>query len=326
MTLRHRPFSRWALVPLIALLLSTVAVAVPQRAGPVAAFVAVAPVAYGMMVLLLLPLAVLRRDAALAVAVVGAGLLAALVYAPAAAPARVTADDPVAVLTWNLHGEAASSVGLAEAMDRWDPDVVILQEAGADAIGLIPPDMEASHHPDAATPPGMLLATRLPLLRGGTLNRPEGAWDRPRAYWLTLDTGGPPLTVVGAHLSVPFPVSSLPCPYCPSRRDAQVAALTAFAADKEAAGESVVIAGDLNLAEREVAYRDLGSLVDVARGGTWRPLPVSWLPPMLRLDYVFVGRGIAVVAVEIDCAISSSDHCPLAVRLAVPDGRLSRPR
>lgn len=178
--------------------------------------------------------------------------------------------------------------------------------------------MTVFHHPDAGTPPGMLLATRLPILRSGTLSEPAGAWDRPRALWLTLDVAGDPMTLVGVHLNVPFPLSSLPCPYCPTLRDAQVGALAAFAAERTAAGESVVLAGDFNLVEREVAYLDLSDLVDAARGGTWRPLPLSWLPGMLRLDYVLLGDSIGIVSTEVDCAGSSSDHCLLVVRLAPP--------
>ena len=79
-----------------------------------------------------------------------------------------------------------------------------------------------------------------------------------------------------------------------------------------------MLAGDLNLTEREVAYRDLADLTDVARGGTWRPLAISWLPPVLRLDYVLTGPDITVDSTEVDCTVSSSDHCVVVVRLAVP--------
>jgi vancomycin resistance protein VanJ len=318
MTSRLRWISRWNLVPGLAAALSLTAVVLPQRAGPVAAFVALAPVAYSAIVLLLLPWAVLRRDVLLAVAVAGAGLLAVATYGSSPAAPRVTAQDPITILTWNLHAEPVAVVGLGVTMERWRPDVVVLQEADADAAQLIPADMEVSHHPNAGTPPGMLLATRLPILGSGTLEGPKTVWDRPRAFWLTLDTGGRPLTVVGVHLSVPFPASSLPCPYCPSLRDAQVAALATFAAEHQAMGESVIIAGDFNLTEREVAYRDLSGLADTARGNTWRPIPIRWLPAILRLDYVLVDPGIGVVSSEVDCAVSSSDHCPLAVQLRLP--------
>ena len=277
-----------------------------------------APIAYGILLLALLPLAVLRRDVVLAAAVTGACLLASFLYAAPPAPPLLAAADPLTIMTWNLHGEAAGGVGLEAALARWDPDVVVMPEAVADAAALFRPDMQTMHHADAATPPGMLLATRLPILDSGVLDTPAGTWDRPRAMWLTLDTGARPLTFVGVHLSVPFPLASLPCPYCPSLRDRQVAAVAAFAAERQAAGESVVVAGDLNLTDREVAYGDLASLTDVARGGTWRPLPISWLPPVLRLDYVLTGRDITVDSTDVDCGVSSSDHCIVVVQLAVP--------
>jgi vancomycin resistance protein VanJ len=314
----HAEVSRLTLLPVAAIALTAAAVAVPQRAGPVAAFAAVAPLAYGGLVLALLPLAVLRRDAVLAIVVAASGVLASLVYGPSAAPPQVSMDDPITFLTWNLHGEAVAEVGLAQAIGRWHPDIIVLQEAPPDAADLLPPSMEAFHHPEAATPPCMLLATRLPIMASGSLDTPASAWDRPRAFWLTLDTGGRPLTFIGAHLSVPFPFSSLPCPYCPTLRDAQVKKLAVLATERQAAGESVVVAGDLNLTEREVAFDDLAGLTDVARGGTWRPLPINWLPPLLRLDYVLAGAGVGVASAEVDCAVSSSDHCPLAVRLALP--------
>jgi vancomycin resistance protein VanJ len=299
--------------------LSLIAIAIPQRAGPIAGFLAVAPIAYGVLLVALLPLAVLRRDAVLAAGVAGACLMAALIYAAPEPPARVTATEPVTVMTWNLHGEPTSDVGLEAALARWDPDVVVLQEARSDAAGSFGTDMQTMHHPGAGTAPGMVLATRLPILdSGGALDTPVEAWDRPRAFWMTLDAGSQPLIFVGAHLSVPFPVSSLPCPYCPTLRDRQVAALAAFAAERVAAGDSVIVAGDLNLTQREVAYDDLAELVDVARGGTWRPFPLSWLPPFLRLDFVLTGPDIGVVAADVDCAGSASDHCAVVVQLALP--------
>lgn len=318
MTARPRRTSRWVLAPLLAVGTSLFAILLPQRAGPIAAFVAIAPIAYSLLLVALIPLALLQRGRWLAVAVTAAGVVGVVAYAPSAAPPHVTALDPVTLVTWNLHGEEADAVGLDAALAQWEPDLVVLQEAGLETASHFDSDMTTMHHADAATPPGVLLATRLPILDSGVLDAPAGVWDRPRAFWLTLDTGGRPLTFVGVHLNVPFPLSSLPCPYCPTLRDEQVAALAAFATARQAAGESVVVAGDLNLTEREVVYRDLAALTDVARGGTWRPLPVSWLPAVLRLDYVMTGAGIGLAAADVDCSMSSSDHCPLMVRLALP--------
>jgi endonuclease/exonuclease/phosphatase family metal-dependent hydrolase len=299
------------------LLLTLAGMVAPQRAGPVAALAVLAPYAYGLLAIGLVPLAVLRRDALLATTVVVATTLAAVAYAPTPAVALDGGDPEVTVLTWNLHGEPADQAGLQSVLDRWRPDVVLLQEAGADAAALLSGQMTVMAHPEAATPPGMVVATRLPVLASGQLSQPSDAWDVPRAFWSELQVGDESWTFLNLHASFPMPLDSLPCPYCPTRRDAQLAAVAAFAAGRIAAGERVVLAGDFNLTDREVAYRELpdAGLRDVARDLTWRPLAVRWLPAMLRLDYVHIGPGLAVVRADTDCAASGSDHCPVVVVL-----------
>jgi endonuclease/exonuclease/phosphatase family metal-dependent hydrolase len=316
----QRGTSRWVLLPLIALLLAAVGLVVPMPAGPVGAFLAVAPVALGLLVVLLLPLAALRRDAVLAIAVVACGIVGSVAFAPPPPPTLTAADANLSVMTWNLHGEPLDRVGLTDALAEGTPDVVILQEARQDTdavLRLLGSDFTLLPFPDAGTPPGMLLATRLQVVDSGILSEPSGAWDRDRAIWVRLELGGSRLTLVGVHLAVPFPVSSLPCPYCPDLRDRQVSALAEFAAERRAAGDRVVLAGDFNLSERERAYGRLSALTDASRGLTWRPLPVSWLPPLLRLDYVLVSDGIRIASRSSRCDISSSDHCPLFVGLRV---------
>jgi endonuclease/exonuclease/phosphatase family metal-dependent hydrolase len=127
------------------------------------------------------------------------------------------------------------------------------------------------------------------------------------------------VTVVGVHLSFPMPVDSLPCPYCPDRRDAQIRLLAAFVRERQLMGERVVLVGDFNLADREAGYDDLSFLTDADRSLTWRPVAASWFPAVLRLDYVFGGDGIGVVRSAVDCAISSSDHCPIHAELALSE-------
>ncbi len=296
--------------------MTLVGTVVPQGSGPVALLAVLAPFAYGAVVVALTPMAVVRRDAILATAVAVAGIVAVLAYR-SPAPLQATGGEPeLTILTWNLHGEPVAEVGFPSILARVEADVVVLQEAGPDAASALATDMRVMRRPDAATPPGMILATRLPVLATGELTQPAAAWDRPRAFWLSVEAPSGPVTIVGAHLSFPMPLDSLPCPYCPLRRDAQVAELARFAAERQAAGERVVVAGDFNLTEREVAYADLvGGLRDTGRGLSWRPLGVSWLPPMLRLDYVHIGPGLGVVASETDCGASRSDHCPVWVRL-----------
>jgi vancomycin resistance protein VanJ len=308
--------SRWTSLPLAVAALSVIGLVVPQRHGPIALLAVVAPYAYGLVLLVLTPLAVLRRDAVLAAALGLAAAIGVLAY-PSAAPASIhDGERELTVLTWNLHGESAVEVGLGQVLERARPDVVVLQEAGADAERMLAGSMTVIRLADAATPPGMLLASRFPVRDSGGLDRPAGTWDRPRAFWLETEAPGGPLTVMGVHLSFPMPFDSLPCPYCPDRRDRQVEALGRTAAELARPGGRIVLAGDFNLSEREVAYRDIAaSLTDAARGMTWRPLATTWLPPMLRLDYVFIGSGLAGLGGETACDLSGSDHCPVWVRL-----------
>ena len=311
-----RETSRWTLLPLAVAALSLIGLVMPQRNGPIALLAVVAPYAYGLVLLLLTPIAVLRRDAVLAAALGLAAAIGVLAY-PSAAPASVLdGERELTVLTWNLHGESAVKVGLAQVLERAQPDIVVLQEARADAERMLAANLAVIRHADAATPPGMVLASRLPVHSSGEIAGPIGTWDRPRAFWLEIEAPGGPLTVVGVHLSFPAPLDSLPCPYCPDRRDRQVAALSRAATDLSGPMNRIVLAGDFNLSEREVAYRDIAaSLTDAARGLTWRPLGVTWLPSMLRLDYVFIGSGLAGVGGETACDLSGSDHCPVWVRL-----------
>lgn len=290
----------------------------PQRAGPLAIYTVLAPFASMALIVLLVPLAVLRRDALLAGAVGLATVVATLAYAPPPTPPPATAAPALSVLTWNLHRLPLEAAGLAAARSRWDPDVILLQEAEVEGPAdlAVLDGMEVLRFPAAASPPGMVIATRLPILERGEVSEPAEAWDTTRAIWLRLATDAGPVTVVAVHLSVPFPLASLPCPYCPELRDAQVAALADFAAERIAAGERVVLAGDFNLSDREPAHDDLAGLADTARGATWRPLAAAWMPPLLRLDYVLIGPGLGVVSHDRACGLGDSDHCAVVVNLA----------
>lgn len=307
------------ILPGASVLLTLAGLLVPQRAGPVAFLAVVAPYWYGLLLVALTPLAVVRRDVALATVVVAASLVAVLAYPAPAAPDRAAGPAELTLLTWNLHGEDPSSVGLPAVLEQGSPDVIVLQEADATAIDLLPDGMQVVHRPDAGTRPGMLLASGLPVLASGEVDPSHWAWDRPRAPWISVQAPAGIVTVVGVHLSFPMPLDSLPCPYCPERRDAQLGVLLDFVSVRESAGERVVLAGDFNLSQREAAYRELRFLQDAGRGLTWRPLAVSWLPALLRLDYILVGQGIGVVASSSDCAGSGSDHCPIFAVLTLTE-------
>jgi vancomycin resistance protein VanJ len=310
---------RWAVVPGVLVLTSLVTLLLPQRSGPLALFEALAPLGYGALSVLL-PLVALRRSGILAVALLGAFAFAWLAYGPPAPASASSTGTALTVMSWNLHGDDLGAVGFAALTARVQPDILVLQEAALHGRD----DTLVSEWPyrfalrQAGTPPGMVILSRLPFEMQGLLDMPAAAWDRPRAPWIRVMVGDTSITIVGVHLEVPF--ASLPCPYCPDARDAQVAAVADFASGLVASGERVVVAGDFNLTEREPAYRDLGSILADAgdgAGATWRPAAAAWLPPLLRLDHVFASRGLSLSRALVSCAGTTSDHCPLIVTLDV---------
>jgi len=319
--LPRRPTSRWVILPLFLGGVSLLAAVIPQPSGPVAIWNIGSVLALPALLVPLLTLAVVRRDAGLAAATLAMAIVIQVVYAPPASPgtAATEAGPRVTVLTWNMHSADPASSGLPELLAEDRPELVILEEVDVLALGLLD-DYQVMHHPEAATPPGMMLATTLPVVDSGRLVEPAGVWDVPRAFWLRLElAGGQPLTVIAVHLSIPFPADSLPCPYCPARRDEQVAAVTDFARAEARAGHAVLIVGDLNLSDREAAYRQVAGLIDlgVAAGATWRGVAHTGLPAILRLDYLLAGGPVGLIAARADCELTASDHCPLVGELVI---------
>lgn len=316
--LAHDPGRRWVCVPAAAVAASLVTFILPQRDGPFALFEALAPVVYGSLTLLL-PLALWRRSVALLLAVavaLGTGWYA---YHSPAAEATEVPGPSLTLLTWNLHGDGLREIGFADVTTRLQPDVLLLEEAAVrpgdgPLISAWPYRIEL---PYAATPPGMVILSKLPIEAQGMVDTPAGAWDRPRAPWIKVALGDGTLTIVGVHLEYPW--ASLPCPYCPDARDTEVHALVAFARQVMATGQPLVVAGDFNFTEREPAYRDMAAVLEdaaAAGGATWTPLADSLVPPLLRLDYIWNDPQLDVAA-RVACAGSRSDHCPVVAQVGL---------
>lgn len=213
------------------------------------------------------------------------------------------------VVTWNLQGRNPTEVGLRSAVADWRADVIVLQEAnGATVRSSLPPTFQSLRAwASAGTSPGMVLATHLPLLESGVLDPADPPWDRPRACWARLDTGGGPLTVVAVHLLAPL------LPGARSRRDAQREALVGWSDGLVADGELLVVGGDFNSRDPR-----LGGLADACVAqptATWRPLAVSWMPPMLRLDAIFVSPRLNLLSGRVDDRWRGSDHLPVVAHV-----------
>ena len=176
---------------------------------------------------------------------------------------------------------------------------------------------------------------------GVSSSRPITVTSRPAMVSTTVVRCGSPssrfqaadgqtLTVVVAH-PLPGTIDSaagdlVPIGYDATSRDRQLAQVRAVVDPILAAGEPLLLIGDLNVVDREPGYDTIAhGLTDAQRavalgpGSTWRPDRLKGLPfGLLRIDYLFSANGVAPVSVGPDCTPRGSDHCLLAGTMALP--------
>lgn len=215
------------------------------------------------------------------------------------------------VVSWNLQGRGARHLRLADALEQWQPDVLCLQEANEDKLdAFLPPTFRSRlWWPTAGTPPGIVIASHFALEEQGLLSPSDPPWDRPRVAWARLRLEDGPLTVVSAHLVAPL------APGRRGRRDAQRLALASWAAELVTSGERLLIAGDFNT--HNPALPGMTDASGAAPRPTWRPLARTWLPPVLRLDAIFLANGLTVRGTVVEDGWRGSDHLPVVARIGL---------
>ncbi|MFV2145710.1 MULTISPECIES: exodeoxyribonuclease III [Isoptericola] len=268
------------------------------------------------------------------------------------------------IATANVNGiRAAFRRGMHDWISRRSPDVLLLQEVRApDALVRDYLDgWHVAHLPsELKGRAGVAVASRLPIaaVRGG-LALPDGGTepDVDTGRWLEADLtlpGGAPLTVVSAYLhsgsTNPGQEHTMVAKY------AHLDRVSARLADLASGAAPALVAGDLNIAHREVdlanfkgnrksagflpeerAYVDRwldGGWTDLGRAhGGDGPGPYTWWTWRgqaftndrgWRIDYQLANRRLAdqAVKVEVDRAPSYeerwSDHSAVVASYALP--------
>jgi vancomycin resistance protein VanJ len=320
-----------AIYPLALVLMTLAALVAPQRVGAAALAQVFAHFLF-LPALLLVPFA-LRRGmflTRLALALAAAAFL--LVYAPAWPSPAPEAEADLSLLQWNIYVGAVEPPDLQAALAQYQPDVVTLQEAD---LAQLAADAElAALYPyrivdPAQTAPSLAILSRYPIVESGVPAAEESIWDMPRVVWARLDVGGRSLLLVNAH-PIPPRTFSDDCPllrcYNSGPRDEQIAGLRRLVGELRRPGEPLLMAGDMNVTEREPAYFDLAAgLRDAHReagagfGASWRPGALKLPLGLIRIDYIFSDAGARAVALETDCGWRSSDHCLLFGRFALEE-------
>jgi endonuclease/exonuclease/phosphatase family metal-dependent hydrolase len=209
--------------------------------------------------------------------------------------------------------------GLAAAIDRQRPDVVLLSEVdrgwllngGHDTLDLLSDRLGMPYVFGPAADPvwGDAVLSRWPMTAPESLPLPAvGAPTGAQALAVTLDLGDDVRTaVVSTHLQPP-----------PGRDPVVQARAVADFAIRYAAGRPLVVAGDLNTEPGDEAFGQftLAGLVDALAAG--RPLATSPADdPRQQIDPVFVSPGLTA-ADPVAPRGEASDHLPVAVTVTLP--------
>ncbi len=312
-----------ALYPLALVLFVLATLIAPQRVGIVALAQVFAHYLFAAT-LFLAPLALLRNTVTLRLALAAASVAFLLVYPPALnfAPPP-TSDREITVLAWNLYFNRVPDEEVLAVLDARRPDVVAFQEVNAQALSA---NTElAARYPYQVVRPerdslGTAILSRYPIRESGLYDGERADELALRMVWARLDMNGQPLTVVNAHPVPPLiQVDGCRLAFCYNTgiRDQQISAIRAFVDDLQArTGDPLIVAGDMNVTERERAYVDLAAglrdahrVAGVGFGFSWRPRAITLPFALIRIDYMFTNDAVHPLAFHTDCTFRGSDHC-----------------
>jgi endonuclease/exonuclease/phosphatase (EEP) superfamily protein YafD len=279
----------------------------------------------------LLPLALLLRLHVLFWPGVGLLVLAGALFVPAMLPTapRPETQPVLRVATFNQLYSNSDVEGTLAVLLRQDADIIALQELSYPVQQALdeleqryPYRVLQPHH----LPGGLGIVSRYPITQVESL---EGI----RALRAIVQVDGQPITLINVHPSPPnglalvrLPFTQLHLPtYDPSRRNEQLAHLLPIIPTIEG---PLIVAGDLNTADREQMYQRFAALLHDAHSETaWGPgytysnhgwvLGHTYAPllPRVRLDYIWSSGGLVPVAAHTSCEVAASDHCMVVADL-----------
>lgn len=316
----------------VALLVQTLQhLVAPQRDGVLAIAQVGAPHLF-LPLAVLLPVGLLVRRHRLVLALVVLATVVGLArFGPGmvALPASVPSSDvTVSVAAWNLAAGDAAPADLVDWLLASDAEIVALPELTPRHAAAI----EASAQLVERFPHRLLSPN--PSVLGMGLLSVHPAQERRRSTsppHILADIelpGGTTAVVLAAHPLPPrFALAGglVPLDYLAGDRDRDLAHLRSMFAHDLSAGRPVLVLGDLNVTDREIAYAafthglvDAHRAVGIGPGSTWRPLRLAALPlGILRIDYVLTGGPLRPLSSGTECRSATGDHCILRATLAL---------
>lgn len=234
----------------------------------------------------------------------------AAIVAPRLPLVAAGAESDLTVVAANLTGDNPEADVAIDRLLAAHPDVLILEEANAQAQSRYP-DIEATLHyrKEGRTlePSRAVVFSRYPLT---PIELPDEI-DTGRIVAVRVE-GPQPFIVVGAHLPRPW-FRADGAQMKPPQRQQLIEAMADWLSELE---DPVIFAGDLNSTDRGVGYRTLtgrADLVDAMRVEWASTTSTKWWPLLLRIDHVLV-RGICPVSAG-NTAVDGSDHRSVVAEL-----------
>jgi endonuclease/exonuclease/phosphatase family metal-dependent hydrolase len=278
---------------------------------------------YIVLVALIAAIAVVRSPSRPSLLLVIALIAVSLVrYLPVwvSFPQTPTAE-PIRVSTWNMHFGPNAADRVLEGVSITSAQILALHELGPDAVAAL------EQMPDRFPYRALTSDTRfldVGLLSEFPITETERSTSPQYVRAVVDPPASDPIVVYAVHapLARLLTVGNVPYGVDFNVRDKAISLIRARVDADVASGLTVIVLGDFNTTERELAYQVISSgLRDshldagIGPGVTWRPPPVDFLPfGMLRIDYVFSTSDLRPVSSTVDCSLPS-DHCAVDVQL-----------
>ncbi|HEV2365991.1 MAG TPA: endonuclease/exonuclease/phosphatase family protein [Caulobacteraceae bacterium] len=237
--------------------------------------------------------------------------LAAAVFAKHVAPMRQT----VKIVQFNVWSENRDPARTARWIERERPDIIVMEEAMGD--GALVPEAIAADYPYQTQCQPRPTCTTIILSR--VAPRASGAFPSPdfdplhSGAWARFGQGSDAFTVVGTHLTWPFPPGE-------QRLQAQNLADHLAGLDKS----SLILAGDFNSTPWSFTLRRLDRSLGLVRRThalfSWPARTYGYRHrlespiPLLPIDHVYAGAEWKTVSAERGPRLGS-DHFPIVVVL-----------
>ena len=235
----------------------------------------------------------------------------------------------VRVMTWNVRLANGGTAKLAAEIKAQQPDIVCLQETtgrryrGRGLVDHVPELLRRFADWHVVRAGEVTVISRLPLLH--SVQYPHPKPSRRAVLATTWQTAGGPLDVLVAHISTAPPQS-----HFAGRRVAdgnrlletlrnvrgtaqtrlsQLPTLDRALNDAQNSGHPYVLAGDFNNPPRGISHRHLKArLTDgFAQAGWGSGFSFPARLPLMRIDYLWLGRGVRARRVWVTDT-SASDH------------------